>query len=201
MQASVVSMVLLVSCHAAVDLPPMLPTYCMYCRLAGGVVDVGEGAVTGGRGGDAVAGGNGRWVSGGYCVRPHQFRDRFDLVDLMDDCVVAAVEDSMDGWCGKTMIAGAAAVINGRIKAIGLGHKNQAIVMVASSSATEEMSPLSLAVVVDTVLRPHRILEGLFVADVMKGTDWPMESTINGSAGDKNDGGCVLSGRQKRHCR
>ncbi|KAL5994079.1 hypothetical protein ACLOJK_034950 [Asimina triloba] len=44
-----------------------------------------------------------------------------------------------------------------------------------SSSTTEEVSPSSLATVVDAMLRPHRILDELDVVDMMNGIDILME--------------------------
>ncbi|KAL5985195.1 hypothetical protein ACLOJK_036433 [Asimina triloba] len=83
----------------------------------------------------AVAGGSGRWVSGGCCVRSRQFWDRLNLVDMMDgvDC-----------------------------------RRRQA------QPAMKEMPSLSLAAVVDAMLRPHRILDQLDVGNVMDGLDYTL---------------------------
>ncbi|KAL6000647.1 hypothetical protein ACLOJK_024348 [Asimina triloba] len=90
-------------------------------------------------------------------------------------------------WRGK-MLGATAAVIDGWIKVIGLGHKNQAIVIVPSRfgdggrleemraelPATMEMGSSTCAIVVDVVLRLQRIGDLLDVSNVMDDLDYSM---------------------------
>ncbi|KAL5980814.1 hypothetical protein ACLOJK_028725 [Asimina triloba] len=115
------------------------------------------------------------------CIRSRQFRDRLNLVEMVDgmdllmECLPAMTSclGCFDGrmMLEKKMLGAAAAVIDSWIKAIGLGHKNR--LMEASSQATEGMESSLLAAVIDGWLRPHRIWDRLDVAYKMGGLDYP----------------------------
>ncbi|KAL6002942.1 hypothetical protein ACLOJK_023164, partial [Asimina triloba] len=119
-----------------------------------------------------------RWIQG-----------RADVAGMMGglDRSIQRLAIAIDEADGK-MLGAAAAMIDGWIKAIGLGHKNRTIVMVpsrfgdggrskemrATLPAMTEMGSSTRAAVVDVVLRSQRIWDLLDVNNMMDGLDYLM---------------------------
>ncbi|KAL6001366.1 hypothetical protein ACLOJK_007100 [Asimina triloba] len=170
-------MELLPTYHAAADMLLLVPT----CHAAadmkgGGETSLTEEAIVGGKGGEL------------QCRRGRQREMGLELLLHAVSVVSGPTRPrGHDGRCGL------------RVPAACHGANSAAIG--ASSSATEEISPSSLADAVDTMLRPHQIfgqLDVVLLSTLLarrRGHDerrrfFDGVYAIDGSADDDDDGGC-----------